>query len=288
MASFTGVGDNVELFVADRGEDVAIAISGTYNMTIAFQKEVGSKGSGAWQTVQNMTYSTANATVADTYRTKEYGENLRLVVLVDTSGTATATLTDNSDKILEQFVDEVDTLKATRYQSGMQEHGNLTVDGDLVVTGSVTATGGVSPGITEVTSATLTVTAAEHAGKTIALNRAAGIAVTMPAATGTGNVYKFVVATTFTGAATIKSVVGTDVMIGHAIMGNNTDNTTVRWPALSSDTFDTIDLLGTSNSTGGIEGQVIVMTDISATEWLVEIVGDAAGTEATPFANTVA
>jgi hypothetical protein len=282
MASFTGVGDNVELFVADRGEDVSIDISGTYNMTIAFQKEVGSKGSGAWHTIDNMEYSTANATVAETYRTKSYGENLRLIVLVDTSGTATATLADSSDKTLEVFVDEVDNLKATRFQSGMQEHGDLTVDGDLIVTG------GFTPGLVNVTASTLTVTAAEHAGKTIALNRAAGIAVTMPAATGTGNVYKFVVGTTFTGAASIKSVAGTDLMVGGAILGNNTDNTVVRWPSVTADTNDTIDLFGTSNSTGGIEGQVIVLTDISATQWQVEIVGDAAGTEASPFADTVA
>ena len=71
-------------------------------------------------------------------------------------------------------------------------------------------------------------------------------------------------------------------------MGNNTDNTVVNWQATAADTFDTIDLLGTSNSTGGMAGQRIRISGLAANLWYVEIIGDAAGTEATPFANTVA
>jgi hypothetical protein len=41
--------------------------------------------------------------------------------------------------------------------------------------------------VVNATAATLTVTAALHANKTITLNRAGGIAVTLPDATGTGN-----------------------------------------------------------------------------------------------------
>jgi len=46
--------------------------------------------------------------------------------------------------------------------------------------------------------------------------------------------------------------------------------------------------LGTGNSTGGVAGQVITIEALSSTVWFVEIIGDAAGTEATPFADTVA
>ena len=42
MASFTGVGDTATLTVARKDERVSIAISGTYNMTIALQKEYSS------------------------------------------------------------------------------------------------------------------------------------------------------------------------------------------------------------------------------------------------------
>ena len=66
------------------------------------------------------------------------------------------------------------------------------------------------------TASTLTVTAATHANKTITLNRAGGIAVDLPAATGTGATYTFIVGTTFTTAGTI-SVVGNDTMVGLAL-----------------------------------------------------------------------
>jgi hypothetical protein len=100
--------------------------------------------------------------------------------------------------------------------------------------------------------------------------------------------FRFIVKTTFTGAATIKSATGADIMIGYALMGNNTDNTVVRWPVIAADTADTIDMLGTGNSTGGMAGQEIEIEGLAANLWFVKIVGDAAGTEATPFANTVA
>ena len=145
----------------------------------------------------------------------------------------------------------------------------------------------VSTRIVNVTDATLTVTEAAHSNKTIVLDLAAGIAVTLPAAAA-GLKFRFIVKTTFTGAATIKSATGADIMIGYALMSNNSDNTVVRWPAVAADTADTIDMLGTSNSTGGMAGQEIEIEGLAANLWFVKIVGDAAGTEATPFANTVA
>ena len=141
--------------------------------------------------------------------------------------------------------------------------------------------------VVNATASTLVVTEALHDKKTIVLDRAAGIAVTLPAAAA-GLEFLFVVKTTFTGAASIKSVAGTDVMIGHAIMGNDSDNTVVSWPAVAASTLDTIDLFGTANSTGGIEGQTVRIFGLATGLWEVEIQGDAAGTEATPFANTVA
>jgi hypothetical protein len=145
----------------------------------------------------------------------------------------------------------------------------------------------VSSRVVNATASTLTVTEADHDGKTIVLDLAAGIAVTLPAAAA-GLKFRFVVKTTFTGAASIKSVSGADIMIGHALMGNDTNDTVVDFQSLAASTNDTIDLFGTANSTGGIAGQVITIEGLAANLWYVEIRGDAAGTEATPFANTVA
>lgn len=143
--------------------------------------------------------------------------------------------------------------------------------------------------IVNATATTLAVTVADHDGKTIVLDRAGGIAVTLPDAdaAAVGAKFRFWVKTTFTGAASIKSSRSADVMIGHALHGNDSDNTTVLWQALAASTFDTINLFGTANSTGGIAGQTITIECLAANVWGVESVGDAAGTEATPFENTV-
>lgn len=162
------------------------------------------------------------------------------------------------------------------------------MDGVLATTAEINRAADTSTRIVDCTAATLAVTELLHDKKIITLNRAGGIAVTLPAATGSGAVYTFIVGTTFTGAASIKSVSGTDVMVGGAVLSNDSDNSIVRWPALAASTYDTIDLFGTANSTGGIAGQKIVITDIATDMWHVDIVGDAAGTEATPFADTVA
>ena len=145
----------------------------------------------------------------------------------------------------------------------------------------------VSTRVVDCTAATLVVTEADHDGRTIVLDRPAGIAVTLPVASA-GLRFRFVVKTDFTGAATIKSVSGADIMIGHALMGNNADNAVVDWQSVAASTNDTIDMFGTANSTGGLAGQVVTIEGLAANRWLVEIRGDAAGTEATPFANTVA
>ena len=145
----------------------------------------------------------------------------------------------------------------------------------------------MSTRIVNCTASTLTVTEALHDGKTIVLDRAAGIAVTLPAATA-GMRFEFLVKTTFTGAATIKSVASADIMIGHALMGNDSDNNVVNWQSVAASTNDTIDMLGTGNSTGGMAGQRITITGLAANLWYVQIIGDAAGTEASPFSNSVA
>ncbi len=147
--------------------------------------------------------------------------------------------------------------------------------------------GTASGQVVNVTTSTLTVTEALHNGKTMVLDLAAGIAVTLPAAKA-GLDFTFIVKTTFTGAASIKSATGADVMVGGAILSNDSDNAIVRWPALAASTLDTIDLFGTANSTGGIAGQIVKIRGLAANLWHVEIFGDAAGTEATPFADTVA
>lgn len=137
-----------------------------------------------------------------------------------------------------------------------------------------------------VTTTPITVTEADHEGRIFYITKTDGLAITLPAPTA-GAQYTFILGATIASASTIKSAAGSQVMIGYACMGNDSNNATVNWPAIAASTYDTIDLLGTSNSTGGLAGQVIRITGLTTTLWYVEITGDAAGTEATPFADTV-
>lgn len=133
-----------------------------------------------------------------------------------------------------------------------------------------------------ITSATQTVNANDHAFRALVLDRAAGIAVTLPAATGSGDVYSFYIKTTFTGSSTIK-VTDNDVMTGFAELLQDAADTVVGFET-AADT-DTITFNGTT--TGGLLGTQVVLVDIAADLWAVSVVGAATGVEATPFSATV-
>ena len=84
------------LTVRKRGQDVAFHLSGTYSMVVALQREVGSPGSGTWETLK--TWSTANATVKYIHTTQSEVEALRLNVTTDTSGTLSYSYADGQDE----------------------------------------------------------------------------------------------------------------------------------------------------------------------------------------------
>jgi hypothetical protein len=160
------------------------------------------------------------------------------------------------------------------YRSATKNYGSCTLANIRQAT---------SAGLANVTTATVTIDTT-YAGDTITLNRAGGIAVTLPAATGSGNKYKFVVGTTFTSAGTIK-VVGNDTMIGTATLYADGGATVVGFAAGGTD--DTI-TFAADNSTGGIAGCMVELQDIAADLWHVNMVSDAANSEVTPFSATVA
>lgn len=134
-----------------------------------------------------------------------------------------------------------------------------------------------------ITTATATLTKDDYANRPIVLDRAAGITVTLPAATGTGHVYKFFVKTTFTGSGIIKVADNTDVMTGFALLHQDAADTAVTFDTAADS--DTITLNGTT--TGGLLGSQVVLTDLGANLWGVSVFTSATGVEATPFSATV-
>lgn len=140
----------------------------------------------------------------------------------------------------------------------------------------------VHSGLVNATAATLTVTQALHGGAVVTLNRAGGIAVTLPAATGSGTSYAFVIGTTFTGSATIK-VVGDDIMTGSCVVLQDGGDTMVGFETAA----DTDTITWDGSTTGGLKGDYVMLKDIAADTWEVLIRQKATGTEATPFSATV-
>ena len=134
------------------------------------------------------------------------------------------------------------------------------------------------------TAATLAVTAAAHDGKVIVLNRAAGVTVTLPAATGSGAVFRFVVGTAVTSNSDIIKVAdATDVVQGALVVTDQADGSAATFGTVAAS--DTISLNG--GTTGGLAGGLITLIDVATNLYAVTgtVVGN--GTEATPFSATV-
>lgn len=188
-------------------------------------------------------------------------------------------------------------MASTKFKNDMRITGGLTVDGASTLTGAVSIGGtalaataaeinrvaDASTRVVNVTAATLAVTEAAHDSKVVTLNRAAGIAVTLPAATGSGGKYHFIIGTTTTSNSTTIKVTGNDTMTGTALMAQDAADTAVMFETAADS--DTITFNGTT--TGGIKGDSVELIDMAADLWFVRVVGSASGTEATPFSATV-
>lgn len=123
--------------------------------------------------------------------------------------------------------------------------------------------------------AALTLTADSNLGVTILLNNATG-AITLPAATGTGNVYFIVVSVASTGATI--TAAGSDKIAGVAVMGTAAGTSP---NAFSIASGTTITMNGTTK--GGVVGTNITLTDVSPALWVAEANMIGSGTPITPF-----
>jgi hypothetical protein len=266
MASFTGVGDELILAVADKGETVAIALSGTYNMIIKFQLESGGVGSGAWNTIKTVSTS-ADATIAEDYITKSYNERVRLIVTTDTSGTCVATLTDTSNLDVKTFKDRVGNALMTLTQKFTKIHGGIVRTGSGAVVN---------------TTVLLTLTEEAHAGRIVTANHTTGFAITLPEATATGNVYTIFYGTTVgSGSHTIVAPSSSTSFIGGCSI--STDIAGVSIICNSAD--DTITMNG--GTTGGLLGTWFRFTDVASGIFMLEGFLCSTGSEADPFSAAV-
>lgn len=153
----------------------------------------------------------------------------------------------------------------------------FVLDGDFVNRGNVSLVAAGSA---------LTMSEDAHAGKIIKLDTAAGSTVTLPASTGNGAVYRFIVTTLATASSHVVKVANTsDAMQGIMIFGDDTSSN-AQWFAATAGTDDTITL--NRGTTGSVTvGEEFVVRDISANRFHVSGTLTNTGTPATCFSATV-
>lgn len=139
-------------------------------------------------------------------------------------------------------------------------------------------------------TASATLNRVSHSEVVNTVNAAAGLTLTLPAATGSGDVYNVVIGTTVTSNSVVLRVAsGADWFAGQAfVSSDNAADAAISFEtatgALGSRS-DTITLNGTT--TGGIAGDRFLFQDIGAGQWEVTGWMSATGTEVTPFSAAV-
>lgn len=136
-------------------------------------------------------------------------------------------------------------------------------------------------GVVEVTATSLSLTAAGHSGVLVVSNLAAAQTFTLPAATGSGNLYRIFVKTTKAGDLVIQAASSSDVMNG--AVGVATDAAGVVIPTAA--TSDTLTMNG--STTGGVQGSYVEFQDAASGVWSVRGALVSTGVEATPFSAAV-
>jgi len=158
------------------------------------------------------------------------------------------------------------------------------LDGVTATTAEINAVADASTRIVVSTDAgTLALTKALHANRIVDFNDADG-AISLPASAGTGDIYEVWYGTACTAAA-ITVAAGTDDEFIGFVSGVDTDaDTSLHYPALAADDYDTISLAGAT--TGGNVGDWFRFTDVGAGIWKIEgHVTQSGGSEADPLSD---
>lgn len=137
-------------------------------------------------------------------------------------------------------------------------------------------------------SATQTINPTAHANKRLILNVAAtAVTLTLPAATGTGNIYKFYVQLLNTSTYVIQAGASADEFVG-IVVGGDADTApavSLHYDAAIGDNFDTYTF---GDVTRGIAGSWVEFHDIATNVWSVKGANiQSGGAEATPFTSAV-
>lgn len=143
----------------------------------------------------------------------------------------------------------------------------------------------VTPTALVACDSSLTMSALTHANRTVALDTAAGSTAILPASTGSGRTYYFLVTVTATSNShVIKVANATDEFRGFVIQDADTATAPNTWWAADND--DTITLNRTTTGLAA-QGEYFEIVDAVAGHYYVRGYSQASGIEATPFSATV-
>jgi hypothetical protein len=131
----------------------------------------------------------------------------------------------------------------------------------------------------------LTLSAAHHHGRTLLLDALAGSVATLPSATGSGALFRFVVSVLATSNSHIVKVTGTDIIQGVVtLIDTDTAGTTTGFASASDS--DTI-TLNRSTTGSAMRGEWLELEDVASGVWLVRGQLANTGSGATPFSAAV-
>lgn len=163
--------------------------------------------------------------------------------------------------------------------SGGLTAGTLVVNDVDATADEINAVADRSTRLVDITAASDAVTAAEHCDRIVTLSVSGGSDLTLPAATGTGCVYTFIVATATTDAYTWTRA-GSDTIAGQALCDDGDGEPANGWTASAA---TVITMGGTAQASGGSVGDKIVLVDYGSATWQATITCTQGGTEVTPF-----
>ncbi len=220
-------------------------------------------------------------------------------ITISPDGSGTITLNGNFVAVTNELsANDVAVASELLLASGAKivqvaTNSDLTLEtsgtGAVTTASQLTLTGSFKRAIHTFT-ATDSVTEAEHAGRTLLLGEVGGnanVVLTMPDATGSGNVYEFIVSVAMGGSTTYKiQAPDANNTFSGQIMYLDEDGTAVTsFPTVAAS--DTITL--NSGTQGGLVGDTVTLIDIAADKYAVkgQMRVSAGANPATPFSADV-